>query len=594
MVKYIILIVLISIHFSNCYSIDFKVFKKFTEINNEYTVNQVKNLISTDSFCKEPKCLMVIKDTASINWVYFEIDHNEKSEIVIIGGFMYHHITAYFFDSKMHLIDSSKAGFDLSRENKVLNTMANTLKVPIGHVRCLIRYKTHIPTGIDWKAHHLYDYANMLIIKHSFSALISGIFLLAIIYSLILAIQARKIIYIYYIGYVLSFWIFMLSINQETSFYLSWLKIDFSYGYYIIPNFIITLSLIWYSQELLQLRQKLPKFYYFNILLSLLIILHLITYLIFDWIWNDSLLNSLFLLPSLIASIILIRRKYTNAWFIFIGILIIYSAQSSHNGGLLHHKDNYIFSFLGVLEIIFFGFSIGFWVNYLIKENEKSLLQSLSMAQENEKLKVEQNEILENEVLKKTKELHAANLLLSDYSKEIEKINGLLQKENTVLKVDVSDQLKARSQNKIMDFVEFQKSFPNEKNCIQHISDIKWANGYACIKCGYKEYSFRKNSPEDMARRCMKCGNVETVPSGTLFHGVKFPLQKAFYLTYLISAGKRFTLEELSQEISLRLGTVFLFTQKIKTAMQEKTKGKTHKDGWSHLILIKPQIKAIS
>jgi hypothetical protein len=198
-------------------------------------------------------------------------------------------------------------------------------------------------------------------------------------------------------------------------------------------------------------------------------------------------------------------------------------------------------------------------------------------------VKENQNAMLEREVEKKTLELKVANEKLEASIDEVKKLNRYLEKDNSQLKVEVKGQLKARTEDKLMSFEEFNLYFPDEEACDRHIESIKWAKGFVCIKCKSTEYVDRTVLNKKPARRCARCNFVYTPSSYTLFHGLKFPLQKAFYIAYVIGSKKSKTLEEFSQELDLRKGTIHAFIQKIKEASGAVTKNK-HKDGWTHLI----------
>ncbi len=62
---------------------------------------------------------------------------------------------------------------------------------------------------------------------------------------------------------------------------------------------------------------------------------------------------------------------------------------------------------------------------------------------------------------------------------------------------------------------------------MDYLSNIKWADGYVCLKCGNTR--FCKGAKEHI-RQCAKCNYLESPARGTLFHKVKFPLLKGIIL----------------------------------------------------------------
>jgi hypothetical protein len=79
--------------------------------------------------------------------------------------------------------------------------------------------------------------------------------------------------------------------------------------------------------------------------------------------------------------------------------------------------------------------------------------------------------------------------------------------------------------------LEFSKHFKTDDNCKEYLANIKWKNGFECVKCSNKTSQIRKN----FARTCNKCSHTETAPSNTLFHKVKFGLRKAFFICFEMS-----------------------------------------------------------
>jgi hypothetical protein len=139
----------------------------------------------------------------------------------------------------------------------------------------------------------------------------------------------------------------------------------------------------------------------------------------------------------------------------------------------------------------------------------------------------------------------------------------------------------ARVLRKEVDFEEFRAQYPDEETCYAFLDGLKWAGGYACKKCGHGTHSGGKTP---LARRCTRCGYDESVTAFTVFFRLKFPLVKAFYITYLVSANGQITAEELSRVLSLRLNTCRAFKNKILAAIREKGPGNRKPGAWSDLI----------
>lgn len=122
------------------------------------------------------------------------------------------------------------------------------------------------------------------------------------------------------------------------------------------------------------------------------------------------------------------------------------------------------------------------------------------------------------------------------------------------------------SRFKSLSIFEFQERFNTEDKCLEYLSELKWAGGYQCPKCGHGNYC-KGNKMHD--RQCTSCRYIESPTANTLFHKVKFPLVKAFWIVYYISTGKKgIASTELSRKLQLRQKTCWLFKQKVMAGMK--------------------------
>ncbi|MGC4021297.1 MAG: hypothetical protein QM734_04820 [Cyclobacteriaceae bacterium] len=184
------------------------------------------------------------------------------------------------------------------------------------------------------------------------------------------------------------------------------------------------------------------------------------------------------------------------------------------------------------------------------------------------------------ELAKKNEELLESNATINRQSVEINQINSMLDLDNWKLKNKVKEVLEERMHEKQMDYDEFRTLYPDDLSCYRFLEKLKEEKGFECVKCGNTKHSL---GPLKFSRRCTKCGYNESITSNTLFHGVKFPIDKAFYLTYLVQSGKNgYTLESLADKLQLRLSTVWAFKHKV----EERTPGKGTQQGtWEEIVL---------
>lgn len=124
-----------------------------------------------------------------------------------------------------------------------------------------------------------------------------------------------------------------------------------------------------------------------------------------------------------------------------------------------------------------------------------------------------------------------------------------------------------------MDIIDSEKIDPeflnelisNDIECSKYLAGLKWANGFTCRKCGNKNYCDGKIP---YSRRCTRCKNEESASSNTLFHNIKFPLSKAFFIVHHILIGKNdMTSYDLAKKLNLRHMTCWNFKHKIENKL---------------------------
>ena len=113
---------------------------------------------------------------------------------------------------------------------------------------------------------------------------------------------------------------------------------------------------------------------------------------------------------------------------------------------------------------------------------------------------------------------------------------------------------------------EFQAQFSIEKDCLEYLCSLKWDAGFECKKCKHTHYC---KGVKELDRQCTRCNYLESPTAGTLFHGIKFHLLKAFYMVYFISTNKKgITSTELSRKLDVKQKVCWLFKRKVMKAME--------------------------
>ncbi len=126
--------------------------------------------------------------------------------------------------------------------------------------------------------------------------------------------------------------------------------------------------------------------------------------------------------------------------------------------------------------------------------------------------------------------------------------------------------------------IEFAERFHNDDSCKKYLSFLKWEAGYSCRKCKHTKYQERK----DFSRTCNLCSDTESPTANTLFHKVKFGIQKAFFICFEMSAStKSISASQASVRYGIREITARLFMHKVREAM--KSSGNNPIDGNVHI-----------
>ena len=121
--------------------------------------------------------------------------------------------------------------------------------------------------------------------------------------------------------------------------------------------------------------------------------------------------------------------------------------------------------------------------------------------------------------------------------------------------------------NENLSLEQLEELFQSDEKCLEFLSEIKWGNGFVCKKCSNTNSCPGK---ESFSRRCTKCKAKETATNGTIFHGVKFPISKAFYIAYNVCKGKEeISSYEFGRRLSLRQMTCWSFKTKIEHALKD-------------------------
>lgn len=120
---------------------------------------------------------------------------------------------------------------------------------------------------------------------------------------------------------------------------------------------------------------------------------------------------------------------------------------------------------------------------------------------------------------------------------------------------------------------EFANELFNDKEkTLEFIAGVKWKEGFVCRKCGNTNYCEGKSTA---SRRCTRCKTEESATAHTLFHNIKFPINKAFYIAYNVCVeGKEISSYNYSNQLGLNQMTCWKFRKRIKDCIIKNSQNK--------------------
>jgi two-component system, sensor histidine kinase LadS len=472
-------------------------------------------------------------------------------------------------------------------------------------------------TGLEFKIRDQHYFTWYALHEYYFLGIYYGILLIMLVYNFLLFITNREKLYLFYSIYVVS--ILFLSLTEDgLGVQLLWpslARYNLYFYYYAAPSLFIIAS-AFYARNFLNLYKNFRLADRILLILTSVVILSVIAEAVTGKTFE---LPSLYIVPFIyiyIISMFVFVKGYKPARFFILGYSIVFVCLIVFQLRLLKLIEPDIFTVYilnyGILaEVIVLSAALGERFRLIRKEKEdynrlyidqlhaNAELQKQLFTELEEKhlLSEKVNRELEQKVSertaalqKKTDELTESNLKLEMIGNQLKEMNIKLDLDNWDLKKKVKQERVARIVSDEISFENFIKTFPDQNSCLRYLEELKWNNGYACIKCGNDKYSGKL-----FTRKCTKCNYVESPTSNTLFHGIKIPLPKAFYITYTTTRNQeKYTLEELSEILDIGRNTCWDFRKKIKERQSEVKKKFKLKDIADWEILIRDQVSGIS
>ena len=113
--------------------------------------------------------------------------------------------------------------------------------------------------------------------------------------------------------------------------------------------------------------------------------------------------------------------------------------------------------------------------------------------------------------------------------------------------------------------LDFTDRFKTDLDCLEYLAEIKWENGFKCVKCKHTKFTIRK---KNFARDCNSCHHIESPIVETMFHRVRFGLRKAFTIAFELSATtKGISTKQMANRLNISRTTATNFIKKVRISM---------------------------
>lgn len=570
----------------------------FEDVSNSLTFEDISSPTFSKNFKINPHYKNKAYNNKASYWIKLDIKHNKKSKKIWLLEFYdqtIDHIEAYIPDDNGHfrqLIMGDMQQFSqrtfLHKNFEIVLTNDHD---QVSTYYFKVQSKSYADIRIALRSIDRFVYYALN--EYFLFGLFYGMIIILSLYNLLMYFAIKEVKYIYYIFYLISVGVYSMCMDGTAFQYLwpnspHWNQI--AHGIFLYS--IILWSLL-FSKRFLSTKTKAP---FLHKLFNATIFVRSSFFIISLFHFNFFEYRFIELFPLILifyTSIYVLVQGYKQARFFVIayGLLFLgFFIKALVNYGILPfgiilHYSLHI-SFL--LEMLFLSFALGDRIRIIKNKRDRAQQRIIQEHELNVALKDKVNRELEQKVKERTLEISKKNSLLEEsnqklvqQAKEINQINSILDLDNWKLKNNIKAGLVDRFLLRELDFDEFKKIFPDKLACYRYLEKLKWDKGYECSKCKNEKYfdGFKKFS-----RRCTKCGYNESVTAFTIFHGIKFPIEKAFYIAYLVMSDKKdATLEELSQLLTLRVNTIWNFKNKV-TIIAQDLKGKTNTH-WQHLLI---------
>ncbi|WP_255373148.1 7TM diverse intracellular signaling domain-containing protein [Chitinophaga sp. YR627] len=436
-------------------------------------------------------------------------------------------------------------------------------------------------------------FINYALVEYITYGLFYGMILVFCLYNLLMLLATRLSHYLYYVLYIVSVGVYEMS-TDGIAFQFIWPDMpglnEYMYG---ISLYCMSIFALVFARTLLRVKRQSPLLYN---LINWTIVIRTLYFLVClfarkEW-FIYKFLDFIPLFVAFLSGFVIWCKGFKPARFfvlgnaiLFIGAIVKLITVLGFVKGLSGVVGHYSMVIGFVMEMVLLSFSIGDQVRLFRKEKKQAQDDAFYHMQHNLKLQASVNQQLEEQVAARTRQLESQSREIHEQAQEIARMNKLLEKDNAELKTNIEKITDARIKSAELTFEEFSQKYPDQEKCYSFLADLKWNKGFTCRKCGYANYSTGR---KPFSRRCNKCAYEESPMHDTIFENNRIPINKAFYIVYLVFTTKgNISSYQIAEKTDMRQGTCWAYASRVKTLldMESGASKKSKKGSWTDLIM---------
>lgn len=436
-------------------------------------------------------------------------------------------------------------------------------------------------------------FINYALVEYITYGLFYGMILVFCFYNLLMLLATGLRHYLYYVLYIVSVGVYEMS-TDGIAFQFIWPHAPglnvYMYG---ISLYCMSIFALIFARTLLRVKRQSRLLYKFINWIIFIRTIYFIVCLLAKKEWFIyKFLDFIPLLGAFISGLIIWHKGFKPARFFVLGNALLFTGAIAKLltvlgfvGGSLAVAGHYSIVLGFVMEMILLSFSIGDQVRLFRKEKKQAQDDAFFHMQHHLKLQASVNQQLEEQVAARTEQLELQSREIYLQAQEIARMNRLLENDNAELKTNIEKITDARIKSAELTFEEFSQKYPDQEKCYRFLADLKWSKGFSCKKCNYNNFS---KGRKPFSRRCNKCAYEESPMNDTIFENNRIPINKAFYIVYLVFTTKgNISSYQIAEKTDMRQGTCWAYAVRIKNLLdtEKNTSKKNKKGSWIDLIM---------